>query len=381
MKKELRELFARLETAQNNAKDIMTKDDVTVEEINAATEEIKAIKAKIAALQEIENEPEGGEPMPVKDEIDPKKAFLNALRGTASKEELAILNEGTSPTGLQKDGAPADGGYIVPEEYDAKIREYMREYKSAKELVGYHKTVVTAGTLIYEDLSTITPLADMSELTDLTEQQPKFKNLTYAVKDYGALLPISNTLLQDEQGGLMEYIGRWFAKKDVRTVNSKIFAALIAGKTSAEAIADWKVLKKQINTGLDPMVAANAVIITNQDGFNELDAALDGVGRAVLQPDPVNPTVKRFMGLPVHVFSNAELATTGTTTKKAPIFVGAMTEAVKFIDRGVFEMASSKEFGFGKNATYIRCIDRFDVVVADADAYIYGQITLTAAAQ
>ena len=78
------------------------------------------------------------------------------------------------------------------------------------------------------------------------------------------MIPISNTLLQDEQGGLLEYIGKWFAKKDVRTVNTAVFTALKAGKSnSAEALAAWKELKTSFTIDLDPMVSANAVMPTS----------------------------------------------------------------------------------------------------------------------
>lgn len=399
MDKELRELLNDLEAAQISAKDIMEKEDATVEEINAATNKIKAIKARIDAIKEIDSEPDGGEPIadPV-NKIDINKAFVNALRGRATPAEIALLNTGpVETTGLVKDdsGNQDKGGYIVPPDYDAKIREYMREYKAAKPLMGYYKTNVTSGSMIYEDLSTITPMTPMAEFTQIDRVAPKFSKIDYAVQDFGALLPISNTLLQDEQGGLMDYIGRWFAKKDVRTANTEIFDALLeatkADGSSAlviEEFDDWLELKSGINTMIDPLVSANSIIITNQDGFDILDSLLDGTGKPILQPDVADPSVRRFMGRIVHVFANVELANlklSGTTwsvpanqsgVTHAPIIFGAMTEAVKYIDRGVFEMASSKDYGFGYNATYIRCIDRFDVQVADKDAYVYGGIKL-----
>lgn len=366
MNKELRELYQDRESKKTEMRALLEAD--RVEEAKSLQDELRTLNDKISMLEDIEKEeremPTNPTPQPQNTEY--RDVFVKLLRGhSVTTEERALVK-----------GTPADGGYLVPEEYDARIREFMREYRAARNLVGLHTTNVTSGSFVFEDLATITPLADMTEMTDLTEQKPKFSTKTYAVKDYGALLPISNTLLQDEQADLMGYIGRWFAKKAVRTENAKIFAALKAAK-SATAVADWKALKSLINKQLDPLVAANSIIMINQDAFDVLDAALDGNGRPVLQPDPTNPTQRRFMGLTVHVFSNAELVTTGTTTKKAPIFIGAMSEAVKFIDRGVFEMATSTDFGFGKNATYVRCIERFDVLVTDKDAYINGEITVS----
>ncbi|AHM56404.1 phage-like head protein [Peptoclostridium acidaminophilum DSM 3953] len=372
MNKELRELLARINAKKESGLQLV--NEKKLDEAEKVASEVKDMEREFEIkLQLFEDEkkqiPGINDDAQKMDEV---KAFMAALRGKATPEILDALVTSTD----------ADGGYLVPKDITTRINELKRQYKSAKDLVGIYPTSTKSGTLVYEDLSTLTDLVDFDESgTDLdSSSQPKFASKTYAVKNYGAVLPISNVLLQDEQADLVGYVGGWFARKAVRTENTKIFAALKAG-VSATAIADYKALKKSINIGLDPLIAENAIIITNQDGFDYLDSELDATsGRPILQPDPTNPTVKKFMGKPVYVFSNAELPTTGTTTKKAPIIFGALTEAVKFVDRGVYEMVTSTEAGFTKNQTFVRCIERFDVLVADAGAYVYGEITTVAGA-
>ena len=179
--------------------------------------------------------------------------------------------------------------------------------------------------------------------------------------------------LKDEQSGLMAYVGRWFARKAVKTENADILAVMKADKT-AKTLADWKALKRSINKDLDPALLPGSVIVTNQDGFDELDNATDENGRPILQPDPKNPTQKLFKGITIDVYSNNDIP---SVEGKAPIFYGNLEEAITFVNRARYEMAKSKEAGFTKNATLIRVIERYDVIKTDNDAYCFGELTIT----
>ena len=205
------------------------------------------------------------------------------------------------------------------------------------------------------------------------EDGPKFKTKGYSIKNKGAILPVSNYLLADEQSGLMSYVGRWFARKAVKTENADILAVMKADKTAKE-LEDWKALKRSLNKDLDPALIPGSVIVTNQDGFDELDNATDEMGRPILQPDPKNPTQKVFKGITIDVYSNNDLP---SVDGKAPIFYGNLEEAITFVNRERYEVARSKEAGFTKNATLIRVMERYDVIKTDNEAYIYGQLEIT----
>ena len=368
MNKELRELYARLEKIQDEAKELLGKEDVGADEITAKTEEIKALKAKISVLEEMEKEERKTmvDVVELKNEkIDSVKAFFKALRGERLTDiEAALVTGGTNGENL-----------LIPQDIQTKINELRREYKSARSLLTVYPTTTLTGSLVFEDISTITELVNFTDGLDLPNvAEPKFNQVSYSLKAYGGILPVSNTLLQNENAGLIDYLGRWFGKKATRTENKKIFD-LLATQTP-KSLADWKALKKSLNKDIDPALATDIVIVTNQDGFDYLDSALDNTGRPILQPDPTNPTQKTFMGYPVKIFSNAELPTITGTTNVAPIFYGALKEAGMFIDRGIYEFSSSKDAGFTKNQTLIRVIEYFDVVLTDASAYVHGQLTL-----
>jgi len=371
MNKKMRDLLEQISNKKAQAKAFLAEKKL--DEAKALTEEVKDLQKEFdieAALYEEEKESAGATPQAKGQKTDVVKAFYKALRGDKLTEvENALITGGTNGENL-----------IIPQDIQTRINELRREYKSARPYVGHYSTMTLRGSFVYEDITTLTELTNFTDGADVpTSNDPKFTTVSYSVKEYGGILPVSNVLLQNEDGGLVDYLGRWFGKKAIRTENNKIFAELKNGKT-AKALADWKALKSSINKDLDPLIALDTVIITNQDGFDFLDAALDDIGRPILQPDPTNPTQKRFMGYPVVVFSNAELPTTGTTTKKAPVFYGNTRAGVTFVDRNVYEVKASTDAGFTKNQTLIRVIEMFDVIPADKEAYQFGELTVVAGA-
>jgi HK97 family phage major capsid protein len=365
MNKKMRDLLDQINNKKAAAR-VLADDKKTVE-AKAMIEEIKSLQEEFDIEAALYEEEKGNVKNVVADpKPDAVKAFFKALRGEKLTDvENALVTGGSNGENL-----------VVPQDIQTQINELRRAYKSAREYVGFYSTTTLTGSFVYEDITTITQLTNFTDGADVpASNEPKFTNVSYSVKEYGAILPVSNVLLQNEAGGLMSYIGNWFNKKAVRTENTKIFAQLQSGKT-VKSLADWKALKSSINKDIDPLLALDTVIITNQDGFDVLDAALDTTGRPVLQPNPTNPTQKMFMGYPVVVFANAELPTTGTTTKYAPVYYGNTKAGVTFVDRNVFEVRSSTEAGFSKNQTLIRVIEMFDVIDADKSAYVYGQLTV-----
>ena len=76
-------------------------------------------------------------------------------------------------------------------------------------------------------------------------------------------------------------------------------------KLAKQAIKSLDDIKDVLNVKLDPAISPNAILLTNQDGFNYLDKLKDKDGKYILQPDPTQPNRKLFNGSnPVVVISN-----------------------------------------------------------------------------
>lgn len=288
-------------------------------------------------------------------------------------EDALLLPTTSSPNGTNGEG------YVLPQDIRTQVNRRIRDFKSFRSVLGEIITTCLTGSFVYEDLSNIAGLVDFTDGTEGTaSEDPKFTKTSFSLKEKGALISLSNTLLTMTDNDLVSYIVDYFAKKAVITENDMAIATLKSNKT-VKTLADYAALKSSINTDLDPASLYGTVIVTNQDGFNYLDSQLDGNGRPILQPDPTNPTVHRFMGYEVKVYSNSQLPSSAATSSAdgyAPIFYGNLAEGVKFIDGPGISFAASTEAGFTKNVTIARIIEFVDVIQCDKSdkCYIYGQL-------
>lgn len=294
-----------------------------------------------------------------------------------NEEEQAFLNAAGTPG--QVETTPGKGGYLVPQEQIAQLLELRRAYTQLKGYTNVQVALSNAGKQPTVGTETGT-LTAFDELNEIHQGDIDFGQLEYAIKDYGDIIPVSNSLLQDVDLNLMGIIGQRFARKAVNTENAQILAKLAAITDSPTAISSYKGITKALNVTLDPAFYANAKIFTNQDGFEWMSELEDGQNRPLLVPDVVAPDTYRFRGKEVVVISNSILGTsetgTGTVTRKAPMYIGSMSDFLAFFERKGVEVAVSDQAGFTKNATLIRAIERFDTVVADAAAMKSYQVTL-----
>lgn len=386
MSKELRELYNKLNKLQDQASELMNKEGVTASEIKAKTDDIKAVKAMIEAQKLLDEGKEfdqngielsgtaAAEQRKEKEEAknNYKMAFLNSFRGKASNEDIKIINA-LSP------GTPADGGLLLPQDIQTAINQYKRSLPQLESLINIIPVNRASGSRVFEKISTMVPLTNITDLTaDLPDMgNPQFENVSYAIKDYAGYMPVPNDLLEDSDQNIIDYLTGWIGRKSVVTRNSLILTLLAT--LAKVSFADWKAIKKAINITLDPMLAAGASIITNQDGYQFLDTLVDSQGKPLLQPDLANPGGVKFSGKPIITISNTVLATEGTTTKLAPMIVGNLPELITMFERKGHQVASTNVGGtaFQKNRTEIRVIEREDTKLIDSSAAVYGQVDVT----
>ena len=388
MKKSL-EMKNKLEGLKQEAQNLL--DQNKVKEAQDKMDEVKELKAAIAVQEALEKEEE--EILALKaNEIENKYGdeetgltqnsvkenanFIRAaLKKVTGKPLTEVENALLLPTTLAPNGDHGEG-YILPQDIRTLITKKMREYKSIRDVIGYMPVGALSGSFPIEDFETVTGLIDFEDGTDGTDSDDiKFKNVSYKLKEKAAFIKLSNTLLMLTDNALINYIVEVFSKKAIVTENTMGLTVLKSNKT-AKALADWKALKSSINTDLDPAALFGTVIVTNQDGFDELDKALDETGRPILQPNPTNPTQMMFKGYPIIVYSNAMIPTVET---KAPIFYGNLKEAAKILDlNGNIAFATSTEAGFYSNTTVARLIEFIDIIQVDKSdkCYIYGELTI-----
>lgn len=368
MKKSV-EMKKELENLKNEI--VALKNDGKIEEAHRKLAGLKELENKIKEI-EMEETLEtmtttDKKELEVKNKMNVNKIFNRVLTGkSVTEEERAFLNAAGTPG--QVEATDGKGGYLVPTEQFNEIKELRRNLVALKDYCNVLPVHSFKGTMPIEKDGTGELIA-FEELNEIGKSDIDFSQVTYNVADYGDIIPVSNTLLADETANLTAYIGKRFTKKATNTENKKIVDLL---KTlTPKPAADYTVINTALNVDLDPAVSANAIVITNQTGFNFLDNLVDKQSRPLLELNLQNTTQKVFKGRKIVVLPDALLP---MNTTKAPVFVGDLTEFATFFDREGLELAISKEAGFTKNATYIRAIERFDVKKVDEKAMVYLEL-------
>lgn len=363
-----------LRAAKENARKIVASGTSTIEEINAATLNIDTLEAKLNLALKEEGEIQANLKGTVLDNknisngIDSQayeNAFVSFLKGNASLDEKMTIQAALSST------ADADGGLLIPKDQETQVIELARDYSSLRDLVYVEPVSTLTGTRVIEVDGEYTPFAEVTEGSKISDiENGDFKAIPYSCKTYGGILPIPNNLLKDNKGNLLYHVSKWFAKKKVATENKLIGDSLSTfSKTAMKGIDD---IKTVLNKTLDPAISANAIVVTNQTGFNELDKMKDTDGNYLLQPDPTKPTQKLLKGRPVKVYPDKVLA---NDTTKAPVIIGNFKRAITLFDRQLLTVDSTNigAGAFETNSTKVRGLLRMDVQKFDEKAIVFLQ--------
>lgn len=385
MSKELRELLAKLEGKKEEVRSLMGEDKVA--EAEQMMEEVRSLQKKVdlqRSLDESEAEERNNgrevEARNVDGEMEYRDVFMKALRNKPlNAEEREFLEddlEKRAMSGLTGE----DGGLVIPQDIQTRINELARSFDALEQYVTVEPVRTRSGSRVLEKNSEMIPFVEITEMGEIPEtDNPKFSNVQYAVKDRAGILPLSRSLLQDSDQNILKYVINWLGKKSKVTRNVLILNVI--EKLTKQAIKSLDDIKDVLNVKLDPAISPNAILLTNQDGFNYLDKLKDKDGKYILQSDPTQKNKKLFAGTnPVVVVSNRFLKTKGTTNKKAPLIIGDLKEAVVLFKREDMELASTDVGGkaFTRNTLDLRAIQRDDVQMWDNEAAVYGEIDLSA---
>lgn len=399
MKKKLLDLLAKKKAVVDKMKAADEANDQAA--FDAAQAEMTGLDAQIARVQAIVDAEESA-PVPEPGEGDGAAgagaqnrggqpvnsnecmhAFCEFVRAGAVNDHarmaqnMDIVQRAVRNEGAMTEGVPADGGLIVPQDIQTMIREQMRALNPLADLFTTENVSTNTGSRVMDTAPTkgFTKVAEMGTIAK--DDKPVFTKLSFTIEDYALIVPVSNDLLQDTDQNLLAYLSRWIGKKNVVTENTLLLSLLTALDASAAAIAAdgaLKAVKTLVNTTLDPLFAVGASFLTNQSGFNFLDALEDGNGRPLLQINPADRTQYMVGGRALHVVSDKVLPNKTT----APLYVGDFKSFGTLFRRQPMQIASTNIGGsaWNTNSTEVRAITRLDAVTFDAKAVAAGKITL-----
>ena len=332
---------------------------------------MKALAAEYEAKQE--EKAKGGVVDTIRRTNEYANAFAKALR-TGATVKRARGVEGYEPLykALQETGGDpegADGGFLVPLDFDNMIHEYEKEYLDLSQFFAVENVRALSGWRAVEQgkRKALPKIAEMGTIGKA--DQPKFAKVTYTVDKYGDRLPVSSELLEDNTAGLLQYLAGWFGPKYILTKNTLLLSLLTALETEVALTAgsEAKELRKALITKLNTAHSMAATLLTNQNGYAEMDGWEDANKRPLLVPNPADPNVYRLSGRRV-VYGDNDLIPDETT--KHPIYVGNFKAlGTLFVRKGI-EMAATDVGGdaWATDSYEIRALCRLDAVAMDKTA-------------
>ena len=384
MNEELKKLLDGIKAKKQEVRDLCRTGKI--EDAAKAKDELKELQAQFDLLYDLEQDKldnvqqraAAGTAKTVADQA--KKiagAFVNAIRaavgkGSLSEDDREVLNS-------MNEGKDEDGGLTVPKDIRTAIRELRRSEDALEPLVNVERVSTLSGSRVVERHADQTPFDNVDEAAEFPEvSTPQFEKIDYKVKKKGGILKVTQELLSDSAENIIGYLKKWIAKKAKATRNFMIVFKIREITQDAEVpVEGLDDLKKVFNILLDPAIALNARVVTNQDGYNWLDTLKDKNGMYIIQPDPTKPTSMLLFGkYPVKKVGNKTLPSKAVQGGyKIPIVCGDLKEAITIFDRETLTIDISSTAGklWETDQTGIKVRERLDIQSVDEEAIIMAE--------
>lgn len=376
---EVRSLFEELRGMKERIELLEDEKELELKELETETPiESRASKNKEVAVADLEG-----------DELEKAytRTFIRAFRSPKDLNQrdrevfdrYAEMRAAPTATPYMQTAVDADGGFLVPKEVSTKINEYRRQEQfDLTTIVDVEVTSVISGEFTYQTLADAKPMRKLAQWDVIPEgETPQYERKSYKIEDYAEIIPLPRTLLQDTDQNILNVIAKWIARKTLITRNMEIMKVVKATFATKKTVATVDDFKDVLYTELDPAFRSTTQILTNQEGFTYLSKLKYDDGRYVLATDPHQTDSFTLLGKPVIEITSKTLP---TENGKAPIFVGDFREAIRFYDRGVYEVTPTMVGGdsFKRNSLDTRIIDRFGVIALDPESVVACEVDTSA---
>lgn len=367
---ELQEKMEQKLDAAKAAEGVEAKESL-LDEYDALKKEFDAEKRLVDAekdhisesvLEEIEHE------KAEKREKDAVAAFAKAARQGFRVKAEGNLNETT----------PADGGYTVPEDIVTRIYHLRDAEFNLRQLVDVRKVRTLSGERTYRKRAQHTGFGAVSEGGKIPATgKPQFDRIRYMIKKYGGFMPVTNELFADTDANIVAEVVDWFSQESRVTGNKLVLTTADENTNAPVALGSLDDIKKVVNVILGQAFAPTSKIITNDDGSQILETLKDKNGNYLLKRennDTADPYLSvGFRKIPLRFIPNSDLAS--DATNGVPFYIGDLKEGIKFFDRKLLSLESSRVAAIGEvnaweqDLTVWRGIEREDCVLFDEAAF------------
>lgn len=380
MNKELLKLLDSINQKKQQVQQLAAEDKL--DEAKTAKEELKNLQDRFDLLKDLEDQALEG----IQQKINDGTA-TPVQKKDAVKEFADAARAGFRVTNSMSEGAPADGGYTVPEDIQTKINEYRESKASLIDLVDVESVTTNKGSRTFKKRSQQTGFTKVGEGGKIgAKATPQFERMSYEIDKYAGYFPVTNELLDDSDANVTGTLISWIGDES-RVTRNKIILGVIGQKTKT-VIAGLDDIKKALNVTLGSAFKSTSKIVTNDDGLQYLDTLKDQNGRDMLQPNPSDPAKLQLRAgatiVPIVVIPNSDLPSDTATAgkRKIPLIIGDLKEGIKFFDRKQLSIMTSNVAAIGElnafeeDLTLFRAIEREDCQPKDTEAFVNGELTI-----
>lgn len=322
------DLIGQAQDLVNNAK--LEKRALTPEE----AEEFEKLKAEVEAIKKTINIEEEANMLEEKvekveevveetTEVKEERSFENYVRGIIVHERAGEL-------------AKADNGAVIPTTIAKKIIAKVYDICPVLEKSDRYNVKGNLELAKYDVSSSNITMAYADEFKALTSTSGKFATVTLTSFLAGALTKISNSLINNSQFDLVNYVIERMAEAIARFVEGELLNGTegkVAGLStltnkvtcaSATAITGDEIIK--LKDAVKDAHQNNAIFVMSSATRTALRLLKDGNDRYLLQDDITAPFGATLLGKPVYVSDNMEDIATGNTVVYYGDFKGLATK-------------------------------------------------------
>lgn len=377
MNKELRELKIEIDNKRIEVENLLKENKI--EEAKAAKDERKKLQDKFDVLFELEAEEE----KEIKDKIEDGNVIEITNKVKDSTKEFAnAARSGFRVNNKMAEGAPADGGYTVPEDIQTRIETYRGAKRSLRDLVRVENVTTNKGQRTFKARAQQTGFVKVGEGGKIgAKNTPQFERISFEIDKYAGYFPVTNELLADSDANITNTLIEWIGDESRVTSNKLILGVIeTLEQVKLNGLDD---IKKALNVTLGQAFKATSKIITNDDGLQYLDTLQTSDGKYILQPVLNQPMAMRLSAgattVPIEVIPNSDMP---TADNKIPFIIGDLNEAVVLWDRQMMSIRASDIAAvdglnaFEEDLTLFRAIEREDVTLRDKKAVVNGYVEI-----
>lgn len=397
MSKKMFDINTKMKAMLNEAS--VLNDNGESDKATAKMQEYDALKKQF----EIEEKIYTAQKAMTADQTSAKAVPAEVLEGTEKPEQDSVKSFAAAfrqgfpvDKAIMVEGTPASAGYLVPQDIQTNIRRFNEVFFDFSSYINVEPVSTNTGSRVYAAKANDFAFQQVTETGEIPLTAiPQYQPVTYSIKDYGGIVPVSKNLMSDSDQNITNEITKWLAKGRRGTINSKVID-LIESNTE-KAITDLDDIRRLLISDLGGAYNSSSSIYTNDDGIAWLANLKDKNGREYLTYNPTEPAkmqlaigakVVPVVNIPNSVLASVTSGSGSSATTKIPFFIGDLKAGITCFDRQQMIIASSDTATVGTGANQLnafsqrlilfRACQRMDFKAIDTAAYLNCAVTITA---